>query len=134
LERSFNPEASKIIDDLEQGREILLDQVHLALFGVNIEDEPRTFDEAWNCKEPDTPLHDMVLYNICDYAHSIFATRILLVLVHIWYILVFLCSLQWRYVSISYSSILFKFNNKRTYQYGTIQVPKGRPRRIPQPF
>jgi Reverse transcriptase (RNA-dependent DNA polymerase) len=52
LENSFNPEASKIIDDLEQGREILLDQVNLALFGVNFEDEPRTFDEAWNCKDP----------------------------------------------------------------------------------
>jgi Reverse transcriptase (RNA-dependent DNA polymerase) len=52
LESSFNPEASKIIDDLEQGREILLDQVNLALFGVNFEDEPRTSDEAWNCKDP----------------------------------------------------------------------------------
>jgi hypothetical protein len=52
LESSFNPEASKIIDDLEQGREILLDQVNLALFGGYIEKEPRTFDEDWNCKDP----------------------------------------------------------------------------------
>jgi Reverse transcriptase (RNA-dependent DNA polymerase) len=49
LESSFNPEASKII---EQGREIFLDQVNLVLFGGNIEEEPRTFDEAWNCKDP----------------------------------------------------------------------------------
>jgi hypothetical protein len=52
LESSVNPEASKVIDDLEQGREILLDQVNLALFGVDFEDEPGTFDEAWNCKDP----------------------------------------------------------------------------------
>jgi hypothetical protein len=47
LENSFNSEASKIMDDLEQGRGILLDQVNLALFGGNIEEEPRNFDEDW---------------------------------------------------------------------------------------
>ena len=40
----FNAEASKIIEDFEQGRNILLDQVHLALFIGKVVEEPITFD------------------------------------------------------------------------------------------
>jgi hypothetical protein len=36
LESSFNPKASKIIDNFEQGREILLDSVNLALICGNV--------------------------------------------------------------------------------------------------
>ena len=49
LESSFNPEASKIVEEFKQGRDILLDQVNIALLSANIIKEPTTFDEAWNC-------------------------------------------------------------------------------------
>ena len=49
LESSFNPEASKIVEEFKQGRDILLDQVNIALLSANIVREPTTFDEAWNC-------------------------------------------------------------------------------------
>ena len=54
LESSFNPEASKIVQDIEHGREILLDRANFAFFGVGIKDqiEPTTFDEAWNHDDP----------------------------------------------------------------------------------
>ena len=35
LESSFNPEASRIIENIEQGREILLDQVNFALLSAS---------------------------------------------------------------------------------------------------
>jgi hypothetical protein len=53
LERSFNPEASKIIDTFEQGRDILLDCVNVALIYAKVITEPQSFDEAWNCEDPD---------------------------------------------------------------------------------
>jgi hypothetical protein len=53
LESSFNHEASKIIDNFEQGREILLDSVNLALICGNVTKEPKSFDDAWNCSDPD---------------------------------------------------------------------------------
>ena len=53
LESSFNPEASKIIENFEQGREILLDSVNLALICGNVVKEPKSFDDAWNCSDPD---------------------------------------------------------------------------------
>ena len=46
LESSFNPEASKIIDNFEQGRDILLDSVNLALICGNVMKEPQSFDDA----------------------------------------------------------------------------------------
>jgi hypothetical protein len=53
LESSFNPEATKLVEQIEQGREILLDQVNLALFsGEVVNEEPTTFDRAWNHKDP----------------------------------------------------------------------------------
>jgi hypothetical protein len=48
LESSFNPEASKIIDNFEQGREILLDSVNVALICGNVVKELKSFDDAWN--------------------------------------------------------------------------------------
>jgi Reverse transcriptase (RNA-dependent DNA polymerase) len=50
LESSFNPEASKVVTDIEQGRETFLDQVNVAMFSSasGFQEEPKTFDEAWN--------------------------------------------------------------------------------------
>jgi hypothetical protein len=53
LESSFNPEASRIVERIEQGREILLDHANFAFFGIeSVEREPTTFDEAWNHTDP----------------------------------------------------------------------------------
>jgi hypothetical protein len=47
LESSFNPEAAKIVERIEQGREILLDHANFAFFGVGtVEKEPTIFEEA----------------------------------------------------------------------------------------
>jgi hypothetical protein len=49
LESSYNPEASTLLKNIEQGREILLDQANIALFNISSSEiEPTTFDEAWN--------------------------------------------------------------------------------------
>jgi hypothetical protein len=43
LESSFNPEASTMLQNIEQGREILLEQVNVTLFsGIVIDKEPST--------------------------------------------------------------------------------------------
>jgi hypothetical protein len=53
LERIFNPEAAKIVERIEQGREILLDHAKFAFFGGGtVEREPTTFEEAWNHDDP----------------------------------------------------------------------------------
>jgi hypothetical protein len=53
LESSFNPEAAKIVEKIEQGRKILLDHANFAFFGVGtVEKEPTTFEEAWNHDDP----------------------------------------------------------------------------------
>ena len=53
LESSFNPDAAKLVEQIEQGREIFLDQVNLALFsGMVINEEPTTFEQAWNHQDP----------------------------------------------------------------------------------
>jgi hypothetical protein len=52
LECSFNPEASKIVKDIELGRVSILDQANIALFSGNIQVEPTTFDQAWNHADP----------------------------------------------------------------------------------
>jgi hypothetical protein len=55
LESSFNPEASKIVERIKQGKEILLDHASLAFFGGGVaEKEPTTFDESWNHDDPRT--------------------------------------------------------------------------------
>jgi hypothetical protein len=49
LESTFNPEASTMLQKIEQGREILLEQANFALFsGIVIDGEPSSFDEAGN--------------------------------------------------------------------------------------
>jgi hypothetical protein len=49
LESSFNPEASTILKNIDQGRKILLEQANVVLLsGIVIDEEPSTFDEAWN--------------------------------------------------------------------------------------
>jgi hypothetical protein len=52
LESSFNPDATKIVKDIEQGRDIILDQANIALLGGIIQVKPTTFDEAWNHSDP----------------------------------------------------------------------------------
>jgi hypothetical protein len=53
LESSFNPEAAKIVESIEQGREILLNHTNFAFIGVGtVEKEPITFEEAWNHDDP----------------------------------------------------------------------------------
>ena len=52
LESSFNPEASKIIENIEQGREIILNQANVALFSGGIQVEPTTFSQAWDHHNP----------------------------------------------------------------------------------
>jgi Reverse transcriptase (RNA-dependent DNA polymerase) len=52
LESSFNPEASRIVERIEQGREILLDHANFAFFFVGaVEKESTFFDEDWNHKD-----------------------------------------------------------------------------------
>jgi hypothetical protein len=49
LESSSNSEASTMLQNIEQGREILLEQANVALFsGIVIDEEPSSFNEAWN--------------------------------------------------------------------------------------
>jgi Zn-dependent M16 (insulinase) family peptidase len=53
LESSFNPEAAKIVERIEQGREILLNHSNFAFIGVgSVEKETTTFEEAWNHDDP----------------------------------------------------------------------------------
>jgi hypothetical protein len=53
LESSFNHESSTVLQNIEQGREILLEQANIELFsGIVIDEEPSTIDEAWNDDDP----------------------------------------------------------------------------------
>jgi hypothetical protein len=53
LESSFNTEASRIVERIEQGRGILLNNANFAFFDIgSLEKEPTTFDKAWNHKHP----------------------------------------------------------------------------------
>jgi hypothetical protein len=53
LESSFNPEASTMLQNIEQGREILLEQANVGLFiGIVIDEEPLSFDEPCNHDDP----------------------------------------------------------------------------------
>jgi hypothetical protein len=47
LESSFNPEASTVLQNIEQGREILHEQA-CVVWRIVIGEEPSSFDEAWN--------------------------------------------------------------------------------------
>jgi hypothetical protein len=49
LESSFNPQASTMLQNVEQEKEILFEKTNVALFSVIlIDEEPSNFDEAWN--------------------------------------------------------------------------------------
>ncbi len=50
LESWFNPQKTKVIEDYNCGREILLEQVNLALFTTAFIKEPSSFEEAINCE------------------------------------------------------------------------------------
>jgi hypothetical protein len=53
LEKSCNPEASTMMQNTEQGREILLEQANVVLFSrIVIDEEPSIFDEAWDHNDP----------------------------------------------------------------------------------
>jgi hypothetical protein len=42
-----------MLQNIEQGREILLEQANVAMFsGIVIDEEPSTFDEVWNNDYP----------------------------------------------------------------------------------
>jgi hypothetical protein len=69
LESSFNPEASKLLQNIGQGREILLEQANVALFsGIVIDEEPSSFDEAWNHDDPKArgKWQDAIEKELCD--------------------------------------------------------------------
>jgi hypothetical protein len=52
IRRSFNPNATQVVEQLEQGREILFEQACVALFsGSPNNEEPTTFNEVWNPKD-----------------------------------------------------------------------------------
>jgi hypothetical protein len=51
LENIFNPEASTIIEEFEQGKETLLGYAKIPMFTGKILKEPTTFEEAWNCED-----------------------------------------------------------------------------------
>ena len=51
LESWFNPQATKALDDYNRGREILLEQVNLALFTTAMTKEPTNYEEALNCEK-----------------------------------------------------------------------------------
>jgi hypothetical protein len=69
LEISFNPEASKMLQNIEQGREILRYQTNIALFsGIVIDKEPSTFDETRNYDGPKAggKWQDTIKKELCD--------------------------------------------------------------------
>jgi hypothetical protein len=46
----FNPQATKIVDEFDCGREIVVEQVNLALLTTSLTKEPSSFEEAINCE------------------------------------------------------------------------------------
>jgi hypothetical protein len=69
LESSFNLEASTMLQNIDQGREILLEQVNFSLFhGILIDEEPSSFDEAWNYESQKAggKLQDAIKKELCD--------------------------------------------------------------------
>jgi hypothetical protein len=53
LESWFNPQATKIVDELDRGRDIVFEQVNLALITTSLTKEPSSFEEAINCENKD---------------------------------------------------------------------------------
>jgi hypothetical protein len=69
LESSFNPDDSTMLHNTEQGKEILLEQANVALFsGIVIDEEPSSFDEAWNHQDPKArgKWRDGIEKELCD--------------------------------------------------------------------
>jgi hypothetical protein len=69
LESSFNPQASTVLQNIEQGREILLEQANAALISrIMIDEEPSSFDEAWNHDDPKAcgKWRDDIKKKLCD--------------------------------------------------------------------
>jgi hypothetical protein len=69
LESSFNPEASTMLQNIEQGRETLLEQAYVALFsGIVIDEKLSSFDEAWNYGDPKARgnWQDAIKKKLCD--------------------------------------------------------------------
>jgi hypothetical protein len=50
LESSYNPDATRIINDIEQGRDIILDQANIVLFSRGTQFEPTNFEQDWSYK------------------------------------------------------------------------------------
>jgi hypothetical protein len=53
LESWFNPQATRIVDEFDRGREIVLEQVNLALLTTSFTKEPSNFEESVNCENKD---------------------------------------------------------------------------------
>jgi hypothetical protein len=53
LESWFNPQATKIVNEFDCRREIVLEQVNLALLTTTFTKEPSSFEEAINCENKD---------------------------------------------------------------------------------
>jgi hypothetical protein len=53
LESWFIPQATKIVDELDRGREILFEQVNSALLTTSFTKEPSSFEEAINYENKD---------------------------------------------------------------------------------
>jgi hypothetical protein len=48
LESSYNPDITRIVDDVDQGRKIILNQPNIALFRGATQFKPKNFEQAWN--------------------------------------------------------------------------------------
>jgi hypothetical protein len=48
LETSYNPDATRIVSDIDQGRDIILVQANIALFSEATQDDATNFEQAWN--------------------------------------------------------------------------------------
>jgi hypothetical protein len=53
LESWFNPQATKIVDEFDHGREIVLEQVNSDLLTTSFTKEPSSFEEAIKCENKD---------------------------------------------------------------------------------
>jgi hypothetical protein len=51
LESCLNPQATKVVEDYNHGREMTWDQLYLALFSTEIIKEPTTYEEAINSEQ-----------------------------------------------------------------------------------
>jgi hypothetical protein len=53
LKSWFNPQATKIVDEFDRGREIVFEQVNLALLTDSLTKEPSSFEKSINCGNKD---------------------------------------------------------------------------------